>query len=191
MSRARRRGEWRTDRQLPAVAASVSRLVRSGVPLAEALGEAARSVAVDGSALATDLREVADAVGRGWMLEDALERWRRRRGDPAVDLFVVACRLGHVHGGDLPGALDGAALVLSDRVDLEDEARSLAAQARSSAGVLVALPALGAAGFAVLDPEVARTLFATPAGWACVALGAALDAAGALTMRHLVRRALR
>jgi len=192
LRRATRPRSTRTDaRHLPAVAACVSRLVRSGVPLPDALADAGRTVAPAGSSLADELGEVAAAVERGWTVEDALERWRGRCDDPAVDLVVTACRLGHVHGGDLPGALDGAALMLSDRVDVEDEARALATQARSSAAVLVALPVVGAAGFALLDPGVGRTLLGTPLGWACLVVGGALDAAGALALRHLVRRALR
>lgn len=193
MLRSRRRGPAPsgTGPQLPSVVAGVARSVRGGCTLVDALGHAAAAVAVPGSELATDLHDVVAAVGRGWTLDDALEGWASRRRDPSVDLFVAACRLGHAGGGDLAAALDGAALSLSDRVDLEDEARSLATQARTSAAVLAALPVLGAACFALLDPSVARTLLATPAGWVCLLAGGALDALGALVMRRMVRGALR
>src|SRR5690606_16715800 len=165
----------RAERQLSSVAATVARSVRTGAPLVEALADAASTTAVPGSPLAEDLEAIVGSVRRGASVDDALARWASTRADPAVRLFVAACRFGHEQGGDLAAALDGAAVSLLDQDELADEARALASQARTSAGVLVALPVLGAAGFSILDPRVARTLVGTGAGRACLVLGVALD----------------
>ena len=179
------------DRQLAAVAAAVGRAVRSGESLSVALGDAGREVADRGSWLAQGLAGIEAAVARGWRLDDALDRWGSRASDASVDLVVAACRLGHAQGGDLPAAMEAVAGSLLDRADAADEARALAAQARSSAAVLVALPVVGAAGFSLLDPAVARTLFTTVPGWCCLALGGTLDLVGARVIVALVARALR
>lgn len=179
------------DRELAACAAAVGRAVRSGVALASALGDAGRDVAEPAAAVAASLGWIEAAVGRGQRLDDALGRWAATSSDPAVELFVAACRLGHAHGGDLAAAMDAVAASLLDRADAADEARALAAQARSSAAVLVTLPVVGAVGFSLLDPAVARTLFTTVPGWCCLAVGGALDLAGARALAVIVARALR
>jgi tight adherence protein B len=188
--RARSRRAGRPDRSLPSVATAVARAVRGGAPLAHACGEAGRASAEPGSQLAADLVEIERSVQRGRGLDEALEGWRRHRDDPEVDLFVAACRFGHLHGGDLAAALDGAAVSLLDRVEVADEARALSAQARSSASVLVALPLIGAAGFAALDVEFARTMLTTTPGLLCTVTGLALDAVGAMVLSRMVRAAL-
>jgi Flp pilus assembly protein TadB len=45
--------------------------------------------------------------------------------------------------------------------------------------------------FAAADPEVARVLFTTPAGWACLVVGLGLDAAGLAASSWLVRAVAR
>jgi tight adherence protein B len=181
----------RDDRELPAVAAALARSVRSGAGLVDAFDEVAATVVTSGSQLCADLGQVTAWVARGVRVDDALQRWSDRSHDPAVALLVAACRFGHAHGGDLAAALDGAAVALLDQLEAADEARALASQARTSAGVLVALPILGAAGFSLLDPRVARTLLTTPAGLACLVTGTALEAAGAWVLSRMVRSALR
>ena len=175
------------DRQLPLVAATLARSVHSGATLIDAVGEAADSL---DQPAADAMRVVGGSVRRGVPVDDAFAAWVEREGLDGVELLATAARLGHRHGGDLAIALDAAAVSLLDRAEVADEARALATQARSSAAVLVALPPFGAACFCLLDPAVATTLFTTPFGWCCMALGAALDGAGAWVMRRMVDGAL-
>jgi tight adherence protein B len=184
----------RTDhpaKELSAVAMSVSRLVRSGSGLADALDETARTVVPAGSSLRAELLGVTAHVRRGGSIDGGLSRWQGERNDRSVDLLVWACRFGHAQGGDLPAALDGAAVSLLDRAEAADEARALASQARTSAAVLLCLPPVGAASFALLDPSVASTLLTTGAGLACLAGGLTLETAGAWVLSRMVASALR
>lgn len=168
---------------LPSVAAQVGRDLRSGSSLVDALGRAA---AAGEGPLAEDLRLVVGASRRGVPLASVLVGWQRARRSGPVDLFVVACRFVHRHGGTTAPALDGVATALSDRLEVADEIRSLTAQARLSAWVLAALPVVGSAGFSLLDPGVARVLLTTPAGWTCLLVGGALELAGVAVVRRLV-----
>ena len=186
-----RRGRSREDRELPAAAAALARSVRSGASLVDALEEVGSFVVAPGSMLSAELEQVTASVRRGARIDDALREWGQRCSEPGVELLVAACRFGHAHGGDLAAALDGAAVAMLDQVEAADEARALASQARTSAGVLVALPVLGAVGFSLLDPRVARTLVTTPVGIACLVAGTALEAAGAWVLSRMVRSALR
>lgn len=186
MSRASREAA-RLERQLSAVAASLARSVRSGATLLVAIEELA--VVIDPPAR-QDLAVVVQRTHAGVPLDTALTDWRRHRSSRSVDLLVAACRFGHAEGGDLAAALDGCAVSLLDAVEVADEARAASSQARASAGVLVALPVLGAAGFATLDPSVATTLVTTLPGLCCLVVGLLLDALGAWVIARLVRSAI-
>ncbi|MEX0767690.1 MAG: type II secretion system F family protein [Microthrixaceae bacterium] len=185
--RSSKRADRLLEQQLPGVAAGLARSVHSGATLLvaiEELGELA--VAPSGK----DLLGVAASVRRGGSLDAALDLWQQSRRGTSVDLLVTACRFGYAEGGNLAAALDGAAVSILDRIEVADEARALASQARSSAAVLVVLPLLGAAVFSVLDPAVAATLFTTAAGWVCLVVGLTLDALGAWVLSRMVRSAL-
>ncbi len=171
------------EADLPLVAAQVGRDLRGGSSLVDALDRA--GAAADGP-LRRDLERVVSATRRGVPLVTVLDGWRRARASEPVDLFVVACRFVHRHGGAAATALDGVATALSDRREVADELHALTAQARLSAGVLAALPLVGTVGFSLLDPGVARVLLLTPAGWCCLLVGGLLEAAGVVVVRRLV-----
>jgi tight adherence protein B len=171
------------ERQLAHVAAELARSVRSGASLPTAVAELAR---VAEPPVSTDVVAVHEALGRGVAVDDALADWSTRAGMPSVELVVTAARLGHAEGGDLAAALDAVAVSLLDRLEVADEAHALGAQARASTWALLALPPFGALCFSLLDPAVGRTLFATPLGWVCLAVGASLELMGAAVMSRLV-----
>jgi tight adherence protein B len=176
------------DRSLPVLASDLARSVRSGATLRTALGDAAVSAS---PGVRHALVRVVHASDRGVPIDEALEAWRRDRSSPGVDLLVGACRFGNEHGGDLALALDAVSAALLDAVELADETAALTAQARASAVLLVALPPVGAGLFAVVDRSVAQVLLGTPAGWACLAVGTALDLVGGVVSVGMVRRAAR
>ena len=63
------------------------------------------------------------------------------------------------------------------------------AQARMSARVLSALPVAFGLWCLTTDRRVARFTLGSPAGWACIAAGAASNVAGWWWMRRIVGRA--
>lgn len=178
----------RLDRQVPDVAVALARAVDSGATVVGAVEEVAP---VTAPPIGDDLRRVVAVVRRGAPLEVALRAWSSARSVEGVALLAAALRIGAAEGGDVASALDVVAAVVADRLDVEDEARSLSTQARSSAVALTLLPPVGAGAFALLDPAVATTLTATNAGRWCLTAGVGLDAAGWLAMRALTARVLR
>jgi tight adherence protein B len=177
-----------TDRQVPEVAAALARAVDSGATVHGAIAEVAGGAA---GPLGDDLRRVVVATERGVPLGSVLDGWAGARDVEGVTLLAAALRVGHAEGGDVASGLDAVAAAVSDRLDVEDEARSLGTQARSSAVALTLLPPLGAGAFALLDPEVARTLVATTLGRACLLGGVVMDLLGWLAMKALTARMLR
>lgn len=168
--------------QLPDGLERVAAALRSGVSLASAIEEAGRSLP---DPLGAELVEVAAATRHGRPLVEALDQWAATRPDPgtraAATVLVVAAGAGAAPAR----AVDGLAATLRERAQMAAERHAAAAQVRWSALILSAAPLgvavlLGASGSAA-----GRFLFGTPAGWTCLALGLAADAAGAAWMARL------
>lgn len=178
----------RLERDVGVLAATLARSVRAGATLRGALEDAVDAVE---EPLRSDVRTVLDVSARGVPMDSVLDAWSRARRSPSLQLIAAAGRLSGTEGGDLAGALDAAAVVSVDRVETAEEADALATQARTSAMALGALPLFGATVFCFVDPSVASTLFRTPLGWGCLAVGVSANAAGFWALRAVAARALR
>lgn len=183
----RRRRLQRRDVLLGDFLERLASSLRSGHALGAAFAEVSASTP---EPLAREVRAVATEAGHGAALADALDRWAGRpASSPAVVLAATALGLGVSTGGEIARSVDRVAVTLRERQELQSEARSLATQARASAGVL----ALAPIGFTVLvasvEPHMGRFLVTTPVGLACLVSGLGLEAAGALWMARIVRRA--
>lgn len=169
---------------LPAALEAVARGLRSGGSLRQAVTEAA---AATPGPLGIDLCGVAAAAGSGTPLVDALEAWGTRSPSPGARLAVAALCLGAETGGAQARAVDGVAATLRERQAVAGEVRALTSQTRASMLLIAAAPLVFCAFASATDPRTSTFLFRSPVGWACLAAGIALDAAGALWMRRLCR----
>lgn len=183
--RARRRA--RRDAQLPVWLERLATGLRAGLSLPGAL---AASAPTTGWPLRGDLERLLALTGAGVGLGDALARWRAHPdATPAVTLTCAALELGAEAGGSVAQAVDRVAATLRDRLEVQAEVRALATQARASAALLSVAPVGFTAVLATVEPGIASVLLTTPAGWACLAVGLALEAAGAAWMARIVRSA--
>ena len=158
--------------------------LRSGASLTQALREVGDAL---DPPLGPEVATLARAAERGRPLREALDEWSATHDDPGTRLAATALVLAAVVGSTPARAIDGVAATLRERLDLAAERRALAVQARTSALVLSVAPVGFAALLVVGDTAAAGFLLATPAGWACLALGLTLDAAGAWWMTRLSR----
>lgn len=172
--------------QLPDGLERVATALRSGASLPAAIEEAGRS---SPDPLGTELAAVAAATRRGRPLVDALDDWATNQPDAgtrsAATVLIVAAGAGAAPAR----AVDGLAATLRARAQIAAERRAMAAQARWSALVLSAAPLVVAVLLGVSGSAAGRFLFETPAGWTCLALGLATDAAGAWWMAVLTHGA--
>ena len=104
-----------------------------------------------------------------------------------VRLTASALELGIAAGGAHARAIDGVAATLRENLAITAEVRAQAAQAQASA-LVIGLAPIGFTALACLaDHRTATFLFQTPAGLACLTVGLALDAAGAIWMGRITR----
>jgi tight adherence protein B len=186
----RREAQVRARRrlQLPEALERMAGALRTGSSLAQALGEASRSVAPP---LGVELGGMARAAGRGRPVAEVVDEWAEVQGDAGSRLVATAVVLASSVGAAPARALDGVAATLRERLEVAGERRALATQARASAVVLAAAPV----GFAVLlgltDPAIAGFFTGSAGGMLCLTAGLGLDAIGVAWMARLTRAAER
>jgi tight adherence protein B len=135
--------------------------------------------------LGSELARVDTDTRRGVPLAAALDALPARVSSPGVRLAVAALGLGVETGGAQARAVDGVATTLRDRAAVGAEARALSAQTRASVWVIAISPAAFCAFAVTTDPRTARFFFRSASGLMFLALGLALNGAGALWMRRL------
>ena len=181
----RRRHERAIEVALPDVLERVAGNLRAGTPPLVGLAEASAGPDLP-EALVVDLaRMVEQANGGG--LGSALRAWTDERRMPAVAAAAGALEVALSAGGPAAPALEGLAAGLRDRHDAAAEAAALSAQARLSAVVVGAAPAVSLLLSLLVDPRVAPTLLRTASGRVCLLSGIALECAAALWIRRIVR----
>ena len=176
----RARALVRRRSQLPRALERLAGALRSGSSLPIALAEAGR---VTPDPLGAELAALALGASRGQPMAVVLDGWTRQHDDPGTRLAASALVLATVVGVAPARAVDGVAATLRERLELSAERRALASQARTSAVVLSAAPLLFALLLGMSDGAAGRFLLHSRAGWACLAGGVGLDAAGAWWMR--------
>ena len=136
--------------------------------------------------LAGEFRRTVNEARLGKELDSALDDLAERVG--SIDLLwaVVAIKIQREVGGNLAELLSTVADTMTARSRLRGEVRSLTAEGRASAGVLLLLPF--GVGFAMylLNPEYIATLWMQTLG--LVAVGGALFSMliGGLWMRKII-----
>jgi tight adherence protein B len=174
----------RRESQLPTALDRMAAALRTGSSLPMAIDEVGGAL---DPPLGPELRAVAGEIARGRPAREALDAWASAHGDAGTRLAASALVLSTVVGSTPARAIDGVAATVRERLDLIAERRAMAAQARTSALVLSVAPVAFAAVLVLADTAAARFLVGTPAGWACLASGVILDAAGAWWMARLSR----
>lgn len=141
---------------MPGALRGLADALETGLPLDTAAAQVGRGDSAAGVALA----RFASARGAGAALETALGSLAADGGSWAQ--VAAAISLQRRCGGDLGAALRGIADVLDDSLRVEAEAHSATAQARMTATIVCALPALGGAVAIAGWPELMADLCGHP-----------------------------
>lgn len=182
-SRVRRRQRAFGD-ELPDFLLLLSSALRAGLSFTQALDSAAREHRGE---VGRQIRRVLAETQVGARLDDALLACADRMGNDDLRWAVTALSVQREVGGNLSSILDGAASTIKGRHALAREVRTLSAEGRLSAYVLIALP-LGVFGFLlVFRREYVSMLWTDPLGLAMLVVLVVLMVIGWLWMRGIVR----
>ncbi|MGH7108287.1 MAG: type II secretion system F family protein, partial [Acetobacteraceae bacterium] len=93
-------------------------------------------------------------------------------------------------GGGLTETLENLADVIRKRVALRARGYALASEARTSAGILAALPIVSGVGLWFLNRKYAMQLFVDPTGEKIFGMAVISLTVGILVMRSMIQRSL-
>lgn len=178
---ARRLREF--EAQLPDVLKLLSASLRAGFSLLQGLDSLVGQV---GDPMGAELRRAFAATRVGLPVEEALQGVADRVGSKEFQWVVMAIQIQREVGGNLAEILDSVAQTMMARASLRREVRTLTAEGRFSAYILVGLPpALGVMVY-MSNRAYIDTLFNTRLGNIVLLVGLALEAAGGLWLRKTV-----
>ncbi len=174
-------------KQFPDALAMIVRAVRVGIPISEAV----RAVARENEApTAVEFGRLADQMAIGLPLDEALRSMAERNGLPEYRFFATALTLQGQTGGNLSETLDNLADVIRKRVAARARGYALAAEARTSANVLSALPVLLFIALMFMNPSYADQLLYTHSGHMILGLTLILLGGGMGVMRMMIQKSL-
>lgn len=178
---ARRRARLRFESTLGSALPLVSSNLRGGlsfraslVPVGESMPEPLRG----------ELARLGADIDSGAPIEEALARMAERNHSKDVALLASAVVAQRQTGGNLADVIDSVAGAVRDRCELRMQVRSKTAEARTSAKILAALPALVLVAMCCLS-ESFRGFYASPVGIATIALVVLLVVTGYAAMSRM------
>lgn len=170
--------------ELPDVLQLVVSSLRSGFTLQNAVETSIRD---NEGVAAFELRRAASETQVSGEFENALQRVGARTGSTDVTWLVMAIRLQREVGGNLAEVLQTTADTMRERAYLRRHVRTLSAEGRLSAYILMALPVVLGLLMLVTRPDYIRPLYTQPAGIAMLLVALGLMAVGGLWLRVAVR----
>jgi len=125
-------------------------------------------------------------LGRGVVMEDALENMAAGTRNPDIELMTVAIRINRQIGGNISEILELIQATVIDRIKLKKNVKTLTAQGRLSGIIISLLPVGIGLMIYVVDPGYMRVLFKSPTGLAMLAASAVMMLMGVLVIRRIL-----
>jgi tight adherence protein B len=176
-----------TDR-FPDAIDSIIRMLRAGLPISAAI----RAVAAEPSPpVDAVFRMLADQMDIGVTLEQALADASQRIDLADFRFFAVAVALQHSTGGNLTTTLDILSEIIRKRRAMRLKASAVTAEVRMTSYVLASIPLVIVAGLLVINPGYLGPMIHDPRGNMIIAGAVGSLTLGFLTMRQMMRHAIR
>jgi tight adherence protein B len=184
VARARNKRVARFEFQFPEALDLMCRAMRAG----HALPTAVKMVGEElNEPLGRDFRVLSDEMNYGVPIGDALMRMAGRIPLSDVTFFVVAVMIQRESGGNLAELLEKISQIVRERIKLMGEVRTLSAEGRLSAIILVSLPVAVALIVNLVNPEFMSVLWTDPLGLKMVGVSLFMMLIGIIWMRSVIR----
>lgn len=170
--------------QLPDVLQLIAGSLRTGFSLPQAVDNAAKDGA---EPIAAEFSRALAESRLGVQLEDALERVATRMGSDDLDWTVMAIRIAREVGGNLAEVLLSTAETMRERGRIQRQVRTLSAEGRLSAYVLIGLPVGLTLWMVLFRGDYVGVLVTDPIGWAMTFYGVLSVLVGAWWMSRLIK----
>lgn len=170
--------------QLPGVLDTMSRAMRAGESVDQAVTFAGRETA---DPLGKELRSCAHALAIGQSDTAVLQALARRVQSTEMRILVTALLVHRRTGGNLAVLLERLARVVRDRLDFRRQARAVTAAGRFSTCLIACVGPLVALYLAIFQTQYLNRLLEQPLGWTLLGLAAVLQIGGLMWVSSILR----
>lgn len=169
--------------QLPDALDLIARALRAGHAFSGGLKMVAQEF---GDPIGNEFGKTLDEINFGVGVDQAMKNLAGRVDCPDLQFFVVSVIIQRETGGNLAEILEKIASLVRERFKLYGKVRTLAAEGKLSAGVLLALPPLIAFYLTIASPSYIELLFQDQIGITMVCFAAVMMLAGVIVMKRLI-----
>jgi tight adherence protein B len=170
--------------EFPNAIEAIVRGIRSGLPLNDCF----RLVANEAKEpVRAEFRSVIEAQAMGISVGDATAKIFERVPTAEVNFFSIVIQIQSKSGGNLGEILSNLSKVIRDRKKLRDKVDAMSMEAKSSAGIIGALPFVVGALVYFGSPNYISLLWTTRAGTLGIVGAIIFMMIGALVMRKMIQ----
>lgn len=163
-------------------------LMASGLRAGLSLPAALNAVAAEAeSPTAEEFARLLNKNRIGYDLAQAIEECARRMDSDDLAWTAQAVAIHREAGGNLGEVLDHVGETIRERNQIRRQIRTLSAEGRISANVLIALPLGIAAVLAVISPDYISLFVTTPIGMVLIGISLVLFTIGVLWLRRITK----
>jgi tight adherence protein B len=169
--------------QLPEALTIISNGLRAGYSFPQAMSVVGREM---GPPIGEEFSRVIWENRMGKPLEEVLHNLGERTGSEDLNLVITALLIQKQVGGNLAEILDNISHTIRERVRIKGEIKTLTAQGRLSAVIIILLPVGVAAFLMFMNPEYMLTLVQEVLGLIMLGVAVVLQIVGIIVIRKIV-----
>lgn len=172
------------ESQLPDMLLGLSSALRAG----RSVGQGLESLSVElPDPIGRELRKLVAELRLGGRMTDVLSSTAERIGSKDFDWAVMAMKIQAEVGGNLSELLDQVADTMRQRTRFKGEVKSLTAEGRASAMMLVGMPPVLVAFIKATNPDYIEPLFSTTTGNYILGISVAMIVVGWFVMNKVIK----
>ncbi len=182
LKKRRRMGKF--EEQLPEALDLVARALKAGHTFSGGMAMIGQEF---DDPIKREFNTTLEEINFGVNIMEALDNLQERVDVPDLNFFVVSIKIQSETGGNLAEIVENIARLIRERFKLKGKVRTLSAEGRFAAIVLLLLPFGVAGAIFALNPEYMGLLFTTELGKFLGYLSLGLMFLGVLVIRKMIR----
>lgn len=172
------------ERQLPETLDLIARSLRAGHAFTSGMKIAADEF---DDPMGPELDETLDEINFGVSVQDALQSLSRRIDCQDLKFFVVSVILQRETGGNLAEIIEGISSLIRERFKFQGKVRTLSAEGKLSAIILVGLPFFVVISLSFMKPAFLNILISEPSGRKAMGIAGIMMCIGIIIIRKMIR----
>lgn len=169
--------------ELPNAVDIIVRGVKAGLPLGDCIRIVANEAA---EPVASEFQKIVETQVMGISLTDSVARLPERVPVAEANFFAIVVAIQQKAGGGLSEALGNLSKVLRGRKTMKRKIQALSSEAKSSAGIIGALPFLVTGAMYLIAPDYIMLLFTRTAGHIIIGCSLFWMFCGIMVMRKMI-----